>query len=130
MSRTSTHIVLGLGLAGLIVEAIVSHPALAVDKVVLFKVVTPQDEIVIGLAKDELAQMPGKNAGGVTRVLSDNGSIQVWQYGVRRGVSGEAEQAPVKKIGLTASTDVHVEPYKTQLRVVPITEERMADVTR
>lgn len=130
MSRTSTNIVLGLGLAGLIIEAIVSHPALAVDKVVLFKVVTPQNEIVIGLTQDELAQMPGKDASAVTKVLKDSGSMDVWQYGVRRKASGESEQAPMKKIGLTATPDIHVEPFKTEMRVVPITEERMADVTR
>jgi hypothetical protein len=125
MSR-STHIVLGLGLAGLIVEAIVSHPALAVDKVKLFKVTMAQDEIVIGLTKDELAQLPGKDASGVTKVLGDRGSMQVWQYGVRRGVSGEQEQAPVKKFVLTSNIAVRIEPYKTQLKVVPITEEKMA----
>ena len=127
MTRTSTHIVLGLGLAGLIVEAIVSHPALAVDKVKLFKVTTPKDEIVIGLTKGEVDLLPGKNADGVTKILNDKGSMRVWQYAVRRGVSGEPEQAPVKNFFLTANTAVQIEPYKTQMRIVPITEERMAE---
>jgi hypothetical protein len=126
MSR-STHIVLGLGLAGLIVEAIISHPALAVDKVKLFKVTTPNSEIVIGLTKEEVDQLPGKDAAGVTKVLGDRGSMQVWQYGERRGISGEKEQAPVKKFVLTSNTAVQIEPYRTQLRVVPITEEKMAE---
>ena len=63
-------------------------------------------------------------------MLNDNGALDVWQYGVRRGVSGEPEQAPQKKIELTAGADIHVEPYKTALRVVPITEEKMADAVR
>ncbi len=126
MSR-STHIVLGLGLAGLIVEAIVSHPALTVDKVKLFRVTTPDSEIVIGLTKDELAQLPGKDAAAVTKVLGERGAMNVWQYAVRRGVNGEQEQAPVKKFVLTANSALQVEPYKTQLRVVPIAEEKMAD---
>lgn len=128
MSRTSTNIVLGLGLAGLIVEAIVSHPALAVDKVKLFKVTTPKDQIVIGLTKEEVDALPGKNAAGITKVLGERGSMQVWQYRERRGISGEQEQAPVKTFVLTANTAVQIEPYKTQLRVVPITEEKMAIV--
>ena len=127
MSTTSRQIVLGLGLAGLLVEAIVSHPALAVDKVKLFKVVTPKDEIVIGLTKDELEQLPGKNATSVAKGLNDRGKMRVWQYAVRRGISGDFEQAPVKQIGLLASADVRVEPYATQLRVVPITEEKMTE---
>ena len=127
MTTTSRQIVLGVGLAGLMIEAIVSHPALAVDKVKLFKVTTPKEEIVIGLTKDELDRLPGKNADGVTKILSDNGSMRVWQYAVRRGVSGEPEQAPVKSFFLTANTAVQIEPYKPQMRVVPITEERMAE---
>lgn len=127
MSTTSRQIVLGLGLAGLLVEAIVSHPAMAVDKVALFKVVTPKDEIVIGLTKDELARLPGKEASHVAMALTDSGKMRVWQYGVRRGVSGEFEQAPVKQIALVSDGSIRVEPYKTQMRVVPITEEKMAD---
>ncbi len=127
MSVTSRQFVLGLGLAGLIVEAIVSHPALAVDKVKLFKVTTPKDQIVIGLTKDEVDRLPGKNADGVTKVLNDKGSMRVWQYAVRRGVSGEPEQAPVKNFFLTANTAVQIEPYKTEMRIVPIAEERMAE---
>lgn len=126
MSR-STHIVLGLGLAGLIVEAILSHPALTVDKVKLFKVTTPDSEIVIGLTKDELAQLPGKDAAAVTKVLGERGTMNVWQYAVRRSISGEQEQAPLKKFTLTANAALQVEPYQTQLRVVPIAEEKMAD---
>lgn len=126
MSTTSRQIVLGLGLAGLLVEAIVSHPAMAVDKVALFKVVTPKDEIVIGLTKDELARLPGKDAANVAKALNDTGKMRVWQYGVRRGISGEFEQAPVKQIALVSDTTIRVETYKTQMRVVPITEEKMA----
>ncbi len=125
MISTSSHIVLGIGLAGLIVEAIASHPALAVDKVKLFKVTTPKTEIVIGLTKDEFDELPGKNAAGMTKILTDKGFIKVWQYQERRGVSGEPEQAPVKKFFLTANTAVEIEPFKTKMRVVPITEERM-----
>ena len=125
MSRTSSNIVLGIGLVGLIVEAIVSHPAFAVDKVKLFKVTTPKTEIVIGLTKDELDQLPGKGADGMTKTLNDKGYLKVWQYAVRHGVSGEDEQAPVKPFFLTSNTAVQIEPFKTEMRIVPITEEKM-----
>ncbi len=127
MSKTSRQLVLGIGFAGLLIEAVVSHPSLAADKVVLFKVTTPKDQIVIGLTKDEIDQLPGKNAAAVAKVLKDNGYMQVWQYGERPGVSGQTEQAPIKKFVLTANTAVQIEPFKTQLRVVPITEEKMAE---
>ena len=126
MSSTSRQLVLGVGLAGLIVEAVISHPALSVDKVKLFKVTTPKDQIVIGLTRDELDRLPGKNAEGMTKVLRDNGYLKVWQYAVRSGVSGEPEQAPVKPFFLTSNTAVLIEPLKTPMRIVPITDEKMA----
>ena len=128
MSTTSRQAVLAIGLAGLLIEAIVSHPALATDKVVLFKVTTPQNEIIIGLTREELDRLPGKDAEAVTRALQDKGTLTVWQYGARRRDNGEFEQAPMKKIGLNSSAGVHVEHYQTKGRVVAITEESMADV--
>lgn len=125
MSTTSRQIVLGLGLAGLLVEAIVSHPALAVDKVKLFKVTTPKTVIVIGLTRDELDRLPGKDAGALKKVIGESGAMKVWQYAERRGVSGEPEQAPLKPFVLTANAAVQIEPYRTQLRIAPITEEKM-----
>ena len=41
----------------------------AADKVSLFKVITAKDEIVIGITEDELAQMEGRNAGGIGDVF-------------------------------------------------------------
>jgi hypothetical protein len=130
MSTRSRQTVLALGLAGLLVEAIASHPAFAVSKVTLFKVVSPETEIVIGLTKAELAQMPGKTPDAVERALRSAGALQVWQYGVRRGVSGVMEQAPVRKIEISAKPDVHVEPYLTPLKVVSIADEIMTEAIR
>ena len=120
MSETSTRLVLGIGLAGLILESVVGHPALATDKVSLFKVITIRDEILIGLTDDELSQFESKNAGGVAKMLVDKGTMTVWQYGVRRAETGGLEQAPLRKIGLMANRSLRVEPYTSPLRVVPV----------
>lgn len=128
MSTTSRHAVLAIGLAGLLIESVISHPALAIDKVVLFKVQTPQDAIIIGMTRDELDRLPGKDAEAVAKALRDKGTLNVWQYGARRRENGEIEQAPVKKIGLAATSAVHVERYQTKQRVVAITEESLADI--
>jgi len=130
MSTRSRQTVLALGLAGLLIEAVASHPALAVSKVTLFKVVTPKDEIVIGLSKAELAQLQGKTAEALARVLHDDGELQVWQYQERTGKSGAREQAPVRKIAIAADPATHIEPYATTLKVVPVSDEIMIEAIR
>jgi hypothetical protein len=115
---------LGLGFACLIMESVVIQPALAVDKVSLFKVVTPKDEIVIGLSDDELAQVDGKNAGGIAKMLVAKGSMSVWQYAVHKSTSGDLEQAPLHRIGLIATESLRVEPYASPLRVLPVDEAK------
>jgi hypothetical protein len=127
MSTRSRQAVLAFGLAGLLIEAVTSHPAFAVGKVTLFKVVSPQKEIVIGLTKSELAQLPGKTPDAVETALRSAGVLQVWQYGVRRGISGVMEQAPVRKIEISAESDVHIESYTTPLKVVSIVDEILTE---
>jgi len=105
----SKRLLLGLGLAGLVMESIVVQPAFAADKVSLFKIITTKDEIVIGIPADELAKMDG-NAGGVAKALAANGSLSAWQYAVRKSSSGDLEQAPLHKIGLIAKDSLRVEP--------------------
>ena len=122
--QISKRLLLGLGLAGLIMESVVSGPAFAADKVSLFKVITAKDEIVIGLSDDELAQMDGKNAGGIAKMLVAKGSMSVWQYAVHKSSTGDLEQAPLHKIGLISTDSLRVEPYATPLKVLPIDESK------
>ena len=70
----SKRLLLGLGLATLIMESVVIQPAFAADKVSLFKIITAKDEIVIGISEGDLAQMEGQNAGGVAKMLVAKGS--------------------------------------------------------
>jgi len=124
MSPTSSRLLLGIGLAGLIMECIVIQPAFAADKISLFKVITSKDEIVIGLSDDELAKLDGRNAGGIAKMLVAKGSMSVWQYAVRKAPTGDLEQAPLRQVGLIASESLRVEPYASPLKVVPIEEAK------
>ena len=110
-------------LACLTMESLVAYPALAADKVSLFKVVTAKDEIVIGLPDEDLSKMDG-NAAGVAKALVARGSLGVWQYTVRKAANGDLEQAPLRKIGLIAADSLRVEPYATPLKVLPIDESK------
>ena len=120
----SKRLLLGLGLAAFLMESLVIQPALAADKVSLFKVITTKDEIVIGISEADLAQMEGQNAGGVAKALVAKGSMSVWQYAVRKSAGGDLEQSPLHKIGLIASDSLRVEPYATPLKVLPIDETK------
>ena len=120
----SKRLLLCLGAASLIMESVVIQPALAADKVSLFKVITQKDEIVIGLSDDELAQVDGKNAGGIAKMLVAKGSMSVWQYAVHKSASGDLEQAPLHKVGLIATESLRVEPYASPLKVLPVDETK------
>jgi hypothetical protein len=124
MLHISKRLLLGLGVAGLIMESVVIQPAFAADKVSLFKVITAKDEVVIGLSDDELAQVDGKNAGGIAKMLVAKGSMSVWQYAVHKSASGDLEQAPLHRIGLIATDSLRVEPYATPLKVLPMDESK------
>jgi hypothetical protein len=96
------------------------HTAWSQDKTTtaLFKIITVKDEIVIGLNADELDRLGGRDAGAVARALVAKGEMTVWQYGVRRGPSGDLQQAPTQKIGLLANSSLRVEPYTTPYTIV------------
>ncbi|WFU18073.1 hypothetical protein [Bradyrhizobium sp. CB3481] len=117
-------LLLGFGLAAFLMESLVIQPALAADKISLFKVITTRDEIVIGISEADLAQIEGQNAGGVAKALVAKGSMSVWQYAVRKSATGDLEQSPLHKIGLIASDSLRVEPYATPLKVLPIDESK------
>ncbi len=130
MSTRSRQVVLAIGLTGLLIDAVASHPAFAVNRVTLFKLVTPQNEIVIGLTKTELAAMQAKTAEAVTKVLNDTGELQAWQYETKAGISGVLEEAPIRKIAVSAGPAIRVESYRTSLTVLPITDEIMIEAIR
>lgn len=120
----SKRLLLCLGFACLIMESVVIQPALAADKVSLFKIITQKDEIVIGMTDDDLAQVDGKNAGGIAKMLVAKGSMSVWQYAVHKSASGDLEQAPLHKVGLIAAESLRVEPYASPLKVLPVDDSK------
>jgi hypothetical protein len=124
LMHMSKRLLPGLGIACLIMESVVIQPALAADKVLLFKVITQKDEIVIGMSDDDLAQVDGRNAGGIAKMLVAKGSMSVWQYAVHKSASGDLEQAPLHKVGLIATESLRVEPYASPLKVLPVDETK------
>jgi hypothetical protein len=104
----------GAGLA-VCVLALSSHGACAE---MLFKVITVQDEIIVGLNDAELSEMGG-DAAGIAKALASKGSLGLWQYGVKQAKDGEREMAPLKKVGLLANASLRIEPYKQPFKILP-----------
>jgi hypothetical protein len=122
--QISKRLLLGVSAAAFIMANSMMQPASAADKFSLFKIVTVKDEIVIGIPDDELAQLDGKDAGGVAKMLKAKGTMSAWQYAVHKSATGDLEQAPLRKIGLIAADSLRVEPYASPLKVLPIDETK------
>jgi hypothetical protein len=99
-----------------------ASPALAQQKdpakTNLFKIVSVKDEVVIGLSPEELSAFGGSDAGAVAKALTSKGTLNVWQYAVRKATNGDLEQAPLRKIGVIAHDSLRVEPVATPLKVI------------
>lgn len=74
--------------------------------------------------------MQAKTAEAVTKVLNDTGELQAWQYETKAGISGVLEEAPIRKIAVSAGPAIRVESYRTSLTVLPITDEIMIEAIR
>lgn len=124
MSKLSKQALLGIGLAGLLFETI-ARPALSVEKVSLFKVTTPRGDIVIGLTYEELEKMKGHNADAVAKAIANQGALEVWQYGERKGGNGEIMHVPTKFVGLQWRDAIRIENFPTRAKVIPIGDYSM-----
>jgi hypothetical protein len=79
----------------------------------LFKVVSPRDEIFVGLTAQELAALQGSSpAEAMAKKIAAEGQMTVWQYSVRRGDGGTLVMAPLAKVSLMAAGIVRIEPYQ------------------
>jgi len=75
--------------------------ALAQDQIRLFKLVSPKDEVVIGLSADELRTFgPRPDLDNLAQHLASAGEMTVWQYAVRKDASGTLQQAPLRRIAI------------------------------
>jgi hypothetical protein len=87
--------------------------------VTLFKVISPRDEIFVGLLTAELETLgAGSPAEAMAKKIAADGQMTVWQYSVRRGDGGALVMAPVARVGIFAAGIVRIEPYATSHQVL------------
>ena len=89
--------------------------------VLLFKIVTLRDDIVIGFSPAQLTALGGRDVEAVGRALS-RGALTAWQFAVRRRDDGTLEQAPLRQVSILGHDSIRVEPYATPLPILPIAE--------
>jgi hypothetical protein len=87
----------------------------------LFKIVTPKDEVVIGLIDAELRSFgPRPDIDNLAERLTSAGQITAWQYAVKRGQDGSLVQAPLRRIAVFKSDTLRIEPYNpAPLKAMP-----------
>jgi hypothetical protein len=92
------------------------------SEVSLFKLVSAKDDMIVGLTRDELAKYgPGAPLDVFAAELQRRGQLAVWQYASTRGAQGELVMSPLQRIVVLYPGTARIEPYTSNLKVVPPT---------
>ena len=82
----------------------------------LFKVVSPRDEIVVGIEAVQLGG-GGPDVQRFATLVQDKSPLTVWQYASQKDMAGALVQAPIRQVALFKNELVRIEPYSTPLPV-------------
>ncbi|MBP0446584.1 hypothetical protein J8J14_17555 [Roseomonas sp. SSH11] len=114
-NTASRRFLIALGAAAL------AAPALAQDSGIrLFKVVSPRDEVTIGLTTAELNALGGgPEVERIARKLVADGQLTAWLYAVGRAPDGSTRCAALRRIALLRNETLRIEPLAPALPVAP-----------
>lgn len=88
--------------------------------VLLFRVVSQRDEIIIGLTPAELEALgTGPEAERIARRLAAEGQVGAWRYVVGRAPDGSTRHATTGRIAILKQDTYRIEPYAPALPVAP-----------
>ena len=120
--KLSRRVALGASLAAMLLTG--ASSAFAEDSdMVLFKVISQKDDVIIGLTEGQLTAAGGLNAGVFGKMLVANGELAAWQYVVSRNDAGELVEAPTNWISIIANDTLRIEPYQAEWPItLPISE--------
>jgi hypothetical protein len=115
MPTVVRRLTLALPALALAVPASAQAPA-----VMLFRIVSPRDEIIIGLTPAELAAMgSGPEAERIARKLAADGQVGAWRYVVGRAADGATRYGATGRIAIMKQDTYRIEPYRAALPVAP-----------
>ncbi|MDH6591844.1 hypothetical protein M2165_001733 [Variovorax sp. TBS-050B] len=91
--------------------------AQAAAPVQLFKLVSPRDEIVVGVEAAQLGSGSGPAVQRLAELLAAKGQLTLWQYASQKDAAGALVQAPLRQVAVFKSDLLRIEPYGTPLPV-------------
>lgn len=91
--------------------------AQAAAPVQLFKLVSPRDEIVVGVEAAQLGPGAGPGVQRLAELLAAKGQLTLWQYASQKDAGGALVQAPLRQVAVFRSELLRIEPYSTPLPV-------------
>ena len=92
-------------------------PAQGLTQMKLFKIISPRDDIVVGI---DTAQLGGGDAPELQRLaslLADKGQLTLWQYASQKDAGGALVQAPLRQVAVFKNELLRIEPYASPLPV-------------
>ena len=87
--------------------------------VLLFKVVSPRDDIVVGIEAAQLGTGTAPPVQRLAAMLAEKGQLTLWQYASHKDASGALVQAPLRQIVVFRNELLRIEPYATPLAIRP-----------
>lgn len=88
--------------------------------VMLFRIVSQHDEVIIGVTPAELAAMgSGPEAERIARKLAADGQVGAWRYVVGRAADGSTRYGATGRIAILRQDTYRIEPYTAAIPVAP-----------
>lgn len=100
-----------------VVTALSAAAQTPAESVTLFKVVSPRDEVIVGVTRAEFPALAG-GGDALARKIAADGQMSVWRYTVGRGEGGALAMVPSGRVSLFAAGIVRIEPYAATHPVV------------
>lgn len=91
--------------------------AQAAAPILLFKVVSPRDEVIVGIEAAQLGAGATPPVQRLAAMLAEKGQLTLWQYASKHGEGGALVQAPLRQIAVFKNELLRIEPYTTPLPV-------------
>ncbi|MDR6535805.1 hypothetical protein [Variovorax soli] len=83
----------------------------------LFKVVSPRDDIVVGIEAVQLGSGSTPEVQRFAALVQAKSPLTVWQYASQKDAGGALVQAPIRQVALFGNELLRVEPYSTPLPI-------------